>query len=138
MVTSLLIGIGFLFFILGHSTLLFFKSKDLPTMPIRDAIFPWPKKGKSVSVFCLGLSAASFLMIFYLPYEIQSSASHSALKILIVFAAFPFLVYALYVSKRIRRQAGGLVYCSSDATRQEWSIPLLISAFVFALFWFFK
>ena len=138
MVTSLLIGIGFLFFILGHSTLLFFKSKDLPSMPIQDAIFPWPEKGKSVSVICLGLSAASFLMIFSRLYEIQSPFSHSALKILVVFAAFPGLVYALYVSKRIRRQAGSLFYCCSDATRQEWSMPLLILAFVFALSWFLK
>lgn len=138
MVTSLLIGIGCLFFILGHSTLLFFKSKELFSMPVRDAIFPWPKKGKLVSTLCFGLTATSFLLIFYLPSEIQSSVSHSSWKILVIFAVFPSVIYALYLSKRIRRQSEGFLYFSSDATRQEWSVPLLISAFCFILFWLFK
>ena len=130
MVTSLLIGLGCLFFILGHSTLLFFKSKDLSSMPIRDAIFPWPKKGKLVSILCLGLSAASFFLMFSLPSEIQSSVSHSEWKIWVIFTVFPGVSYALYLSKRIRNQPEGLMYFSSDLTRQEWSLPLIISAFI--------
>jgi hypothetical protein len=137
MVTALLIGVGCIFFILGHSTLLFFKSKGSTSMPIVDAIFPWPKKGKFVSVLCLGLSAVSFILMFSLPSEIQSSVSHSAWKILTIFAVFPSAVYALYLVKRIRNQPEGLVYFPSDATRQEWSLPLLISAFVFVVFWIF-
>lgn len=134
MVTSLLIGFGCMFFILGHSTLLFFKSKELPSMPIGEAIFPWPKKGKFVSVLCLGLSAASFFMMFSLPSEIQSSAW----KIFFIFAVFPSVIYTSYVVKRIRKQPEGLLYFPSDATRQEWSLPLIISVFVSALFWIFK
>ena len=138
MVTSLLIGVGCIFFILGHSTLLFFKSKELPVMPIGEAIFPWPKKEKFVSVLCLGLSVASIFLIFSLPPETQSSASSSAWKILSIFAVFPSGIYASYLVKRIRKQPEGFLYFPSDATRQEWSLPIIISVFVSALLWIFK
>ena len=138
MVTSLLIGFGCVFFILGHSTLLFFKGKELPVMPIGKAIFPWPKKGKFVSVLCLGLSVASIFLIFSLPPENQSSASSSAWKILSVFVVFPSVIYANYLARRIRKQPEGLSYFPSDATRQEWSLPIVISVFVSAIFWILR
>lgn len=138
MVTSLLIGFGCVFFILGHSTLLFFKGKELPVMPIGKAIFPWPKKGKFVSVLCLGLSVASIFLIFSLPPETQSSASSSAWKILSIFAVFPSVIYASYLAKRIRKQPEGLLYFPSEATRQEWSLPIVISVFVSAIFWILR
>lgn len=138
MVPSLLIGVGCIFFILGHSTLLFFKSRELPSMPIGEAIFPWPKKGKFVFVLCLGLSVASIFLIFSLPPETQSSASSSAWKILSIFAVFPSVIFASYLAKRIRKQPEGLLYFPSDATRQEWSLPIVISVFVSAIFWILK
>jgi hypothetical protein len=138
MVTSLLIGFGFVFFLLGHSTLLFFKGKESPVMPIREAIFPWPKKGKLVSVLCLGLSVGSVFLIFSLPPDNQSSASSSAWKILSVFVVFPSVIYANYLAKRIRKRPEGLSYFPSNATRQEWSLPVIISVFVSAVFWILK
>ena len=135
MVTSFLIGMGCLFLILGHSTLLFFKSKDLPSMPIRDAILPWPRKGRSVSVLCLGLAVASFFLILLLPSESRFLASHSAWKILVTFAVLPSVIYANYLSRRIRKKSEGLLYVASDARPREWSLPLVISAFVFVLLW---
>jgi hypothetical protein len=138
MVASLLIGFGCVFFILGHSTLLFLKGKELSVMPIGEAIFPWPKKGKFVSVLCLGLSVGSIFLIFSLPPENQSSASSSAWKILSVFVVFPSVIYANYLAKRIRKQPEGLSYFPSDATRQEWSLPIIISVFVSAIFWILK
>lgn len=138
MVTSLLIGFGCVFFILGHSTLLFFKGKELSVMPIGEAIFPWPKKGKFVAVLCLGLSVGSIFLIFSLPPENQSSASSSAWKILSVFFVFPSVIYANYLARRIRKQPEGLSYFQSDATRQEWALPIIISVFVSAIFWILK
>ena len=138
MVTSLLIGFGCVFFILGHSTLLFFKSKELSVMPIQEAIFPWPKKGKVVSVFCLGLSVASICLIFSLPPENQYLASSSAWKILSILAVFPSVIYTSYLVKRIRKQPEGLLYFPSDAARQEWSLPIIVSVFISFLLWIFK
>ena len=50
--TFLLIGLGCFFFMLGHSTLLFFKGKDVNAMSLMDAILPWPTKGKFISLIC--------------------------------------------------------------------------------------
>jgi hypothetical protein len=131
MVTSLLIGFSCVFFILGHSTLLFFKSKELSAMPIREAILPWPKQGKFVSVLCLVVSVASIFLMFYLPPENESSPSSSAWKILSIFVLFPSAIYANYLATR-------LVYCPTDPTPQEWSLPIAISVFVSVIFWIFK
>lgn len=136
MITSLLIGFGCVFFILGHSTLLFFKGKELPVMPIGEAIFPWPKKGKFVSVLCLGLSLVSIFLIFYLPPETQYSSS--AWKIFSLFSVFPSIIYAGYLAKRVRKKPEGLLYFPSDATRQEWSLPIIVAVFVSALLWILK
>ncbi len=138
MVTSLLIGVACLFFILGHSTLLSFKSKELSVMPISEAVFPWPKKGKFVSVLCLGLSLASILLIFFLPPETKFWASASAWKIFSIFAVFPSVSYACYLTRRIRKQPEGLLFFPSDATRLEWLLPIIIGALISLLFWIFK
>lgn len=138
MVVSLLIGFGCVFFILGHSTLLFFKSKELSVMPIQEAIFPWPKKGKFVSVLCLGLSVASIYLIFSLPLENQYLTSASAWKILSSLVVFPSVIYISYLVKRIRRRPEGLLYFPSDAARQEWLIPIIVSVFISFLLWIFK
>ncbi|HYP84609.1 hypothetical protein [Variovorax sp.] len=138
MVTSLLIGFGCVFFILGHSTLLFFKSKELSVMPIQKAIFPWPKKGKFVSVLCLGLSAASIFLIFSLPPDNQYLTPSSAWKILSILAVFPSVIYISYLVKRIRKQPEGLLYFPSDAARHEWSLPIIVSVFISFLLWIFK
>jgi hypothetical protein len=134
MITSLLVGIGCMFFVLGHSTLLFFKGKDSQLIPIKQAIFPWPRKGKSVSILCLALSATSFFLNSYLAPEAQSAFSHSAWKILIVFAAAPSVIYAAYFLRRIRKTPNGLFFSPSESTEREWLAPLLISVFVSLVF----
>lgn len=138
MVTSFLIGLGSLFFMLGHSTLLFFKSKELILMPLKNAIFPYPKQGKTVSFLCLALSVMAFVIAILLPNDLRSSSWRSSLVILSTFCVVPCGIYLVYCFKRIRRDSNGFVFLPSDATKLEWSLPLLISAFVNILFWIFR
>ncbi len=72
MISCLLIGFTSLFFILGHSTLLYFREKDSERIPIADVIFPWPKNGKFASILCLALSFASFVLMLSLGLDLNT------------------------------------------------------------------
>ena len=137
MVTSFLFGLSCLFFFLGHSTLLFFMSKEVSIMPIKELIFPRPKKGRFVSELCIGLSILSFLLMVLLPFDLKDSSLTSTLKILFAFAGFPTLSYGAYLFKRIHKHPTGLFFHASETTNNEWKIPIIVSAVVSFLFWIF-
>jgi hypothetical protein len=136
--TSLLFGLGCLFFVIGHSTLLYFKSRGISSLPIRQALLPWPKQGRIVSLLCLALSIGWLLLaIASLPSE-PVLPSGSSLKILVVFAVAPCAVYLIYFFRRIKRGPDGLSFCVSDPGRAEWSLPIVLGAAVSLVYWFFK
>lgn len=107
-------------------------------MPLMQAFFPWPDTGRFVSTLCLGLSAASFFLLFSLPSATQSAESSPGWRIYFALSVFPWAVYISYFSSRIRRQSDGYWYFSAEATHSEWSLPLLISFLVCIIFWFLK
>ena len=134
MVTAFLFGIGFLFLIVAHSTLLFFKSKNSSSMPIAEMIFPWPKDGRLVSILCLSLSATSFFFMLHLPYDLHYPITTSAWKILAIFFIFPSIIYSFYIIRRINKNTEGFLYLSPHEKNREWAIPMIISAAISILF----
>jgi hypothetical protein len=135
MVTSLLIGLCCLFFIMGHSTLLYFRGKESSSMPLKDLFFPRPQRGKLVSFLCIGLSMVSLFWLVKTPCDLHYPISLSTWKILLIMVIFPSALYVLYLLRRIRRGSKGLLFFPSDAARSEWSLPLIIAAFISFLVW---
>lgn len=138
MAAFFLIGIACFFFIVGHSTLLHFKSEDLSSMSIAEVILPWPKKGKFVSVLCLGLSGASLILLLLGNSDADRPVSISAWKVLIIFAVLPSFIYGSFLFRRVRKTPQGILYFPSPVSEKEWALPLMISAAVSALSYFFE
>lgn len=134
MVTLFLFGLGCLFFVIGHSRLLYFKGKESPSLPIVHVVFPWPTRKKSVSVLFLGLSVVSFLLMLSLPSDFHYQLLLSALEIFFGLAILPCIVYALFLSRRIHRGVEGVFYTHSDLIQREWPRPLFAVTFLLFLF----
>ncbi len=136
-VIFLLFGLGCVFFIVGHSLLLHFKTKDSAEVPLSDALLPWPKNGRFVSLLCFSLS---FLMLSSLPwfFPVRSGASAGAWKILFIFIIFPVGSYAYFFARRIRRTSEGLVFVSPRPGDNDWKIPLIIVIAVNASYYILK
>lgn len=138
MTTSFLTGMAFIFFIMGHSTLLFFKSKENSSIPIINLILPWPKNGRMISFICIVLSFIFLFTALFLPHEANEQKSHYSLQITLVLIIIPGCIYTSYILKRIYKKPEGFLFISSEAKKIEWSTPLFFSAIVSFLFWLIK
>ncbi len=50
---AILLTVGFYFFFLAHSTLLFYLAAEHDPLSLRQVVLPWPGRGRFVSVFAL-------------------------------------------------------------------------------------
>ena len=138
MISFLLIGFSCLFFLLGHSTLLYFREKDSETIPIADVIFPWPKNGKFVSLLCLALSFSSFILMLLLTSDTNPTKIYSKWKILISLGIFPMVFYLIFICRRITKNSKGSLCFKSEVINDEWSLPILFSSCIAFIFWIFN
>jgi hypothetical protein len=145
---SLLFGLANFFLVIGHSTLLYFKTeecKDLPSIPLIEAIFPWPTKGKFVSILCLALSVMwLFLVCLVLMFErlktgtFPSFMSMFSFEVLFGFCILPNTCYALYLFNRMCKQSGRWLFVPLHATQKEFQRPIMIVASLSFLSMFIK
>ena len=137
MISCLLIGFTSLFFVLGHSTLLYFREKELQIIPITDVIFPWPKNGKFVSVLCLTLSFATFVLMLSLGLDINTGIIFLNWKILFILVFFPIGFYLNYLYRRINKNLEGKFYFVSAVNQDDWRFPIFFSVCISFIFWIF-
>ena len=138
MISCLLIGFTSLFFILGHSTLLYFREKDSERIPIADVIFPWPKNGKFVSILCLALSFASFVLMLTLDLDLNNEKKFVHWKIITILVFFPIGFYLNYLYKRINKNSEGSLCFICSVGQEEWRFPWIFSvsiSFIFLVFY---
>jgi hypothetical protein len=138
MAVTALLGFATIFLILGHSTLLYFKSVDGEELPLREMIFPWPKSGKLVSVLCLIISGI-FMMVFWGKVKsIEDFYSEGAIRILIALVGVPTIMYMGFLKARLLRRNGHLVFSSKAVRKMEWSLPILAVAGISLYLFFFN
>lgn len=128
MVSTYLLAISCLFFVIGHSALVHFKGEEVSHMSIRELLFPWPKRGKFLSLLCIGFCLLCLLLFLWLPSDLSPSRVWPVLDIVLVTGVAPVLMYSLYISRRIHRKSGVIAFYPSRATPMEWRIPLFIVA----------
>lgn len=136
--TAVLLGFGCIFFVMGHSILLFYKSENVSSMPLVTMLFPWPRKGRIGSFFGFLMALACLALMFILPSDIRSGSILSTLKILIILVLFPIVMHVSYLIRRVRKTAKGLYYFPSEATRTEWAVPFLACVICYLLAWIFN
>lgn len=137
MITSLLTGLTCIFFILGHSTLLFFRSQESPTLTVMELIIPWPKNGKIVSLLCIGIAIGFFIELLTITSDLKSTPFSITWKIILSMTVLPLTVYFLHIIKRLQKKSGVVTYSSSNATKHEWGTPIIFVVFISLLSLFF-
>jgi hypothetical protein len=126
-VTSMLLGLVCMFFVIGHSTLIYFQQREIAVFPLRRVFFPWPRNGKSVSFLCYILSLLFLVLIFAFPAD-PLDGSNAKWKILLVFVFLPLSSYLNYLRVRIKKNGEKFYFFSAESTPAELSLPLLVSA----------
>lgn len=136
MVTALLFGFSCLFFIMAHSTLILYKSKDSGIISVKELIFPWPQNGKFVSLICLVLSLVFLGVAIKIPSDFKLN-SMAMWRIIISTIVVPTVIYVNYISKRISMGTDGIFFNASAPTKNDWAMPMfviVVVSFVFLAF----
>jgi hypothetical protein len=140
MVTISLAGIGMFFFVIGHSSLLYFliDGSQENVVPIRAALLPRPIRGRVVSY--LGLLCASLfwgILVVGRPADFDFYSSNHWFRLL-CFVGFPLLLYLNYFLRRVSRQDGQIVFRMVQPTAKEHTYPILIIALLNILYSIFN
>ncbi|MEI7431783.1 MAG: hypothetical protein WCL27_15125 [Betaproteobacteria bacterium] len=134
MAFSLLLGLAILFFIVGHSTLLHYLTKERTSIGMKELFIPWPRTGKVVSVLCYCLSLLFVFLLIALPLK-WNLESISSWKILFAMAMLPTAAYISFILRRIRKTGHGFIFDSTSTSNQEWKVILMIAVIVSAFAW---
>lgn len=130
MVNILLFGLFVIFFIMGHSTLLFFRSRDLEMLSMRQLIFPWPKSGgRFVSILCFFVSLVALLLCakYYKNFDFNH---RGAWRIAVSLIVGPCVIYMIYIFGRIRSRDGCYVFDPNKKPEQEWRWAMSVMIFL--------
>jgi hypothetical protein len=126
---SLLIGFFVIFFVLGHSTLLYFRMREEQEIPISQVLIPTPKKGKFVSYLCIIFSFCFLFLYIRLAYTESGSFSFNW-KIFFVMIVIPLVFYSKYIINGMKKRGGKLVF---SEPRNEWKTVMLIAPVILFL-----
>ena len=138
MVFVFLLGCGSLFFVMGHGTLLHFMLEEKGKIDIWSLFFPWPQKGKVVSIICLFISIIFLLLILVLPKEQYNDMfSASSWKIFLVMTAFPLVGYLIFIASLLIKTNSGFAFKLST-TNAVWRIVLAFGVIVSIASWIFN
>jgi len=138
MVFVFLLGCVSLFFVMGHGTLLHFMLEEKGEIDIWSLFFPWPQKGKVVSIICLFISIIFLLLILVLPKEQYNDMfSVSSWKIFFVMTAFPLVSYLIFIASLLIKTSSGFAFKLS-ANNALWRIVLAFGAIVSIVSWLFS
>lgn len=129
---SLLIGLSSMFFVLGHSSLLYFKVKEDGEIPIFSVFLPYPKSGKFVSFLSIFVSFV-FLISFCFLLSVDDSFDGFNLKVFVVFCVFPLFAYCRYIMRGIKKKNGFLFF---SEPKSEWREIMALSAVISFLSYF--
>jgi hypothetical protein len=138
MVFSLLLGLASLFFVLGHSTLLFFRSKEVATIPLKGVFLPWPKSGKTVSLFSLFVSLFWIGCLIYFAITSRFDSNGVSWKVVFAFVIVPIFFYGNYIFWRLRFRDNEVIFVCNETSKLEWIIPMLLAPVVSFGYWIFK
>lgn len=138
MVFVFLLGCVSLFFVMGHGTLLHFMLEEKGEIDIWSLFFPWPQKGKVVSIICLFISIIFLLLILVLPKEQYNDMfSVSSWKIFFVMIAFPLVSYLIFIASLLIKTSSGFAFKLS-ANNALWRIVLAFGTIVSIVSWLFS
>ena len=138
MVFVFLLGCVSLFFVMGHGTLLHFMLEEKGKIDIWSLFFPWPQKGKVVSIICLFISIIFLLLILVLPKEQYNDMfSASSWKIFLVMTAFPLVGYLIFIASLLIKTNSGFAFKLST-TNAVWRIVLAFGVIVSIASWIFN
>ncbi|MFC5771573.1 hypothetical protein [Thauera sinica] len=132
----ILISIAITFFVMGHSTLLHFKTVESRKFPAFNILFPWPKTGRFVSVLCLFVALCMFLAAFFLP-GVRMTPHPDTWKGVLIFAVFPSICYGAYILAGLRKEEGEIFF-NADLVKDAWKYPILFMAIVNLIFYLFN
>ncbi|MES2323328.1 MAG: hypothetical protein V4633_13770 [Pseudomonadota bacterium] len=141
MIFTTAIAIALMFFVLGHSTLLYFLIEDNKGMTVAVAriAFPMPTKGKFVGLLCL-LLAAAFFMLGIAMYPTMAHDPRPIPFVLMLLASMPIAVYAGYIISRIRKSVsapGKLEFVTTHASPTAILLIIAIPVVINLLYQFF-
>jgi hypothetical protein len=125
-------------FVIGHSTLVHFVFEESRgnVVPLAEGIFPWPKRGRTVSIMCFAVSAILVFMSFKaFPQKVAESNWDGASIFALSLGGFPTVWYLTYLLRRVRRcdrPGSGLPFGFDPrpADGLEWKFPVALCAVI--------
>jgi hypothetical protein len=138
MVFSLLFGLASLFFVLGHSTLLFFRAKEVATISLKGLILPWPKSGKFVSLLSLFVSLCCTGNLIYFAITSRLDSNGVSWRVVFALAIVPIFFYGNYIFCRLRFRENEVIFVCKESNKLEWIVPMLLAPVVSLGYWIFK
>jgi hypothetical protein len=127
----LVLGLALMFFALGHSCLHYFlaQEKSGQSLPVSDAILPWPKQGRVVALMAFGAALAFGVFAVKIGF---GKPRPNALLVFLLFAS-PLLVHIAWLLSCFHRQSGSWLFLAHQPDPRYLGWALAVPAAVSAL-----
>ncbi|WP_459949862.1 hypothetical protein [Denitratisoma sp. agr-D3] len=122
------LSLGFFFIFMAHSLLVYFLVEDnlRKNIPLKDAFFPWPSKGKMVACVCL-VAACFFGLIAKRGVSAFMGIGSDEWKVIGIFIGIPASWYLIYFFRRINKSGSTYLFKATQSTPLETLFPLVVS-----------
>jgi hypothetical protein len=129
MVTIGLAALGMFFFVMGHSTLLFFLIEDNKKVTLSwiEVVFPSPQRGRVVSYLCLLLTCFFWGMLIFSGPNDFNVRGLNHWKLLLGFVFSPLAIYVNYLIHRCKVENGKLVFTPTHSTYREYRLIVAVT-----------
>lgn len=133
---AILTVVGFYFFFLGHSTLLYYLAADHETLSLRQVVLPWPRRGRFVSVFAL-LTGVFWMGMLWWSGMPMNWHERNVGWVLGGFIGVPLACYLWCIVRSVTTQQGHWRFSPKQDTGVEITIGMTVVTTVTTLFLIF-
>jgi hypothetical protein len=137
--TMVCLGMLTFFAMLGHGLLLESYGLNGQTIPLKQLLFPWPKKGRSVAGLCFLMAFLSLCLLLTPPNDFEWSDPRIWKVSVIVW--LPLLIYVGFIIPRLKRLDGEIIFQldpykkTSRKTLRGIFAMLVIANILYFVFW---